>query len=333
MTTAMAKPPVSEAKTTSEFEKLLEMPAGFERLEEAARLCSEERLAGMSSMKRAYTVAKSVELMRRLLTDEVMAVFMQLMDTPVGFRTDHGPGCKDKAGKQLAPYTVAVVRECLIHAFMSGLMATGNMFNIISRRMYITKEGFTYKIHELPDVTDPKMVLDVPKMVTGGATVKATMTWVKKQVTNLVTREFPIRVNSGMGADAILGKAERKIRAAAYAQMTGSDPLPEGDVDDDLPPAVSAEAKPSLVERVRGAEQPTKPTVGPPWKLLMFDFARAKDWKDSDATTYLNGVSQRTYEKGFRDLSLEQLNALRAQVMPPPVEQHPDNTGQSARPS
>jgi hypothetical protein len=134
------------------------------------------------------------------------------------------------------PYGIAVVRECLIEATLRGVPIVGNCWNIIAAQSYITKEGFWHLIgKKIPGLTDFKVSIGVPRMIkppgdarnasdeeAKGAVVPCFATWKLNGVSDRVEREIPIRVNAMMGADAIMGKAERKILAAAYAQITGT---------------------------------------------------------------------------------------------------------------
>lgn len=319
MTTVTNEPAsTKEAETLSksDLDKLLEMPVRFTKLKEITDRCSESSLAGMDSMTRSYTLAKGVEVMRQLLNKEVMQTFMNLMDTGLGFRTDHGPGCLDSNKRQHQPYTVDVVRECCIDAFIHGLHVTGNKFNIIAKRMYITKEGFTHKIKGIASVTNVKVSLAPPKILSEGALVAAQMEWMQDGVKQVCWRDIPVRVNSFMGADAILGKAERKIKAAAYAQMTGSDPLPEGEVDEALQSPEPEAVKTPLLERVKQATQTPVEENLEDWERLVQDLARANDWKDRGAKNYLDSISQRQHKTHIEHLNTVDLAMLRAQVMP-----------------
>ena len=59
----------------------------------------------------AFNAAKVITLLREALTEEVMEmVFMPLMNTKVGFRTDRD-GKPDKNGRVKPPYEVATVRD------------------------------------------------------------------------------------------------------------------------------------------------------------------------------------------------------------------------------
>src|SRR4051812_16683052 len=60
-------------------------------------------------------VAQAMNDLRLALTDEMMAPVMALMNTDLGFRTDRDPSQIDsKTGQPFKPYSVAVVRECVI---------------------------------------------------------------------------------------------------------------------------------------------------------------------------------------------------------------------------
>jgi hypothetical protein len=43
--------------------------------------------------------------------------------------------------------------------------------------------------------------------------------------------DIPVKVNNGMGTDAVIGKASRKARHWLFCTLTGSE-MPEGDVTD-----------------------------------------------------------------------------------------------------
>ena len=91
----------------------------------------------------AFMAAGIVTRLRSALTDDVMKqYFMPLMNTKVGFLTDK-PGYDRKTGEVKPTYPINVVRDAIIDAAFMGLLPTGNQFNIISERMYPTKEGFT----------------------------------------------------------------------------------------------------------------------------------------------------------------------------------------------
>lgn len=190
-------------------------------LESIVQQCSLAALADYGQFQKTFAMAAGIRRLKDLITDDMMKDIMPLQGSSLGFRTD-----KDKDGG----YSMPVVKECLIEAVLRGLQPVGNQFNIVSGRCYTTKEGFTHLMKTLPGLTDLKLTFGVPKMQQGGATVDAAATWKYNGAADSLTRELAIRVNAGMGADAVLGKAERKIRAAVYAQITGT-VLSDGDAE------------------------------------------------------------------------------------------------------
>lgn len=202
-------------------------------IEQTAGECALDRLGNLGSFERTFKLAAGMQELRELITDEMMRNVMQLMDTPLGFRTDHDPKLTDRDGKPFEPYPVAVVKEALIEATLRGLQPVGNQFNIIGQRCYITKEGFTHKLKELPGFAGLQITMSPPRVGAdgAGAIVQCVATWTMDGRPGRIECEIPVRINKGMGADAALGKAERKLKARIYAQITGSE-QPEGDVED-----------------------------------------------------------------------------------------------------
>lgn len=221
--------------------QLTTIQSAMSRLDEMASR-TELIAADSQPFSQAITMASAIEDIRATLTDEVMQkAIMPLMNSKLGFRTDRDPArpvWNRKTNRMEAPtaYPVATVRECLIEATLRGVPPVGNCWNIIAGQSYITKEGFWFLVgRKIPGLTDFKVQVGVPRMVKAagdarnasdeeakGAIVHCSATWKLHGVPDRVDREIPIRVNAMMGADAIMGKAERKILAAAYAQITGT---------------------------------------------------------------------------------------------------------------
>lgn len=221
----------------------------YAAIEKIAAECCTTNLAQMSQFSRAFQLARGIKQLRAMITPEMMKEVMELQGTALGFRTD-----KDKE----KGYPVEVVREALIEATLRGAYPVGNEFNIIADRCYLTKEFFARKLREYPGLTDLRRKLSVPRLVGDkGAIVTASATWKQSGVAcSLDEREIPIRVNTGMGADAILGKAQRKLDAAIYAQVTGSE-VPEGEAEgDEYRAAAATNVTPSA--EAAAAEKPAK---------------------------------------------------------------------------
>lgn len=184
---------------------------------------------------RAFRMAAAIRALGQAITSEMMQDIMALQGTGLGFLTDKGT----------AGYPVDDVKTVAIEAALMGAHWVSNEFNIISARPYLTKNFFTRKLREFPGLTDLQLYPGVPVLMgEKGALVPYVATWrlngeemrIERLLTKLddkqeLDQRICIKVNSGMGADAILGKAERKIKAAIYARLTGSD-LTDGDVGD-----------------------------------------------------------------------------------------------------
>lgn len=155
-------------------------------------------------------MAKSISDLRDALTKEVMAPVMALQGSPLGFLCDQRDG-----------YSYEVVRECLIEAKMRGFRAVGNEFNIIKGRFYAAKSGLRRKVSTWAGLTEFRDSYEVPKSGNGGATVKCKATWKLAGVADSLEADIPVRVQGDMGADGILGKAERKLLNRVHSRLAG----------------------------------------------------------------------------------------------------------------
>ncbi len=199
----------------------------------------------------ALALSNGIKALRGLLDDEIMSEIMNLADTPLGFLTDRG------TKPERERYQVHEVRDAIIEASLRGFRVAGNEFNIISSRFYAAKNGLHRKVVTYPGVTDFKEFLGVPKLSGDrGAIVSAKATWLKDNIKCELSREFAIRVNSGMGADAILGKCQRKLYAAVLNRLSGI-VTPEGEIDD---AAIRAEPVAAKLIVNGGSEKAAAPT-------------------------------------------------------------------------
>lgn len=211
----------------SEFEKLLDRDFRVEDIRHA-----QEEAAYAQTLTDHFTrsvwMARAIDNLRQLLTDELMdLVVMPLMNTKLGFKTDR------PNKRETQPYPREEVREAVIEALIRGAYITGNEFNIISKSAYLTKDFFRRKLAEHEGFTDFVPLPGVPRIREGGAVVPYTCSWKLKGQPTSITREIVVKVNDMMGADAIIGKADRKMWATVYQIITGSQQsFPEGDVDD-----------------------------------------------------------------------------------------------------
>lgn len=227
---------MSEATETTGLIKFKTPLAELANIEAIANECCLVMSGTTGNFQRALTMARGIKMLRDALTPEIMAGIMALQGSKLGFRTD-----KDKDGG----YPVEVVKDCAIEHVLRGGMLVGNEMNIIAGSAYQTKEFFTRMLAELPGFTDLKLFPGVP--AAGGdrrALVAYVATWIfngkpgrldklqtKLEDGTILDERLSVTVNSGMGPDAVLGKAERKIKAAIYARCTGTI-ITDADVSD-----------------------------------------------------------------------------------------------------
>lgn len=219
-----------------------------------------------NSLEEQLVVAQAMIDLRAALTDEVMQPIMALMNTPLGFKTDRDPNQIDyKTQKPHVPYDINVVRECFIEARLRGYNVIGNEFNIIAGNFYATKNGLDRQCKNHDGVTDFMVAIGIPRLVPSqdpkdrGAIVPCEATWMQGGARQTTKADIPVKVNDRMGADAIIGKATRKILARAYAAMSGRN-TPEAEVGDD-PPLLQPAAAPALpaAPLFQGAPPPDSP--------------------------------------------------------------------------
>ena len=201
-------------------------------LEEIAAEANLQVVANYGPFKQGLIMAAGMRKLQEHISDSMMDDVMQLQGSTLGFRTD-----KDSSGG----YQVNVVRQVFIESVIRGLRPVGNEFNIIGGRLYITKEGFARLVPSWPGISQLKLSPGVPQTGANGALVPYRASWMlngkQESLERLKVGEddnrIPVRVNAGMGVDAIIGKATRKMYAAIYGVLTGlGDAVPEGEVED-----------------------------------------------------------------------------------------------------
>lgn len=214
----------------------------FEALDAIAVRANTSLAEAKGAFLRAHTLATAMQELRGQL-EPMMTAFMPLQNSALGFKTDNPAG-----------YPVDVVRDCVIEGTLRGVQTVGNQFNIISGRCYITKEGYEHKLRNLKGFAEFKPNYGVPKMHPSGegAIVECNATWSYNGKADDMKAEIPVRVNKGMGTDAILGKATRKFLKRVFERITGCSEV-ENVADED---AIIERAKPV------SATETTKPNFG-----------------------------------------------------------------------
>lgn len=207
------------------------LPATIENARKQFELAckSAEGLQTLNNFGAAFQAVNVVSLLRQALTDEVMdAVFMPLMNTKIGFLTNHTGKARGNRAP-LPPYGREIVRDAIIDAVTVGLMPTGNQFNIIAERMYPTKEGYTALLRRLGVKYFIETGYD-KSQAEGFAEIPCKITYSYGGERNAFSITATVKKDSYSSPDQIRGKAERRAKKALYEYITGCD---FGDADED----------------------------------------------------------------------------------------------------
>lgn len=171
----------------------------------------------------AFNAAQIIMLLREALTDEVLdTIFMPLMNSKVGFKTDRDGKFNKKIGRVNELYDKTIVREAIIDAALIGLRPTGNQFNIISGTMYPTKEGYTSLLKKI----GAKYIIDYSQPTVdpkGFATFTCKINYEYKGDKNSFSVSATVRTDQYSSYDQLRGKAERRAKKALYEYLTGTD--------------------------------------------------------------------------------------------------------------
>lgn len=177
----------------------------------------------LEGFERAYLIAEAASQLKAMLTPEYMKPIMALQGNRLGFKTDQD----NKSG-----YPEATVKNCLIEAVLTGVQPFGNQFNIIASNCYITKEGFGYLLKNFQglsyDITPELPRINSEKT---SAAIDMNVNWSINGIKKEKVLHIPVKMNSYMGTDAVIGKATRKARAWLYNTITGSE-ISDGDITD-----------------------------------------------------------------------------------------------------
>ena len=172
-----------------------------------------------------FELSEALQYIGSCLTPEKMKSIMLLQNKKIGFKTDN------KAG-----YPVEVVQTCIIDAMMTGVLATGNQFNIISGSMYVTKEGFFHLLKGIENLEYYDTSAEAGSFIQNKdntANINCTVKYKLKDQKEVEYKKFyVIKNNSSYGSfDAVIGKMERKARKDLYEKLTGIE-LSEGEAEE-----------------------------------------------------------------------------------------------------
>ena len=173
-----------------------------------------------------FELSEALQYISGQITPEKMKSIMMLQGNKIGFKTD-----KDKNGG----YPENVVKTCIIDAMMTGVLATGNQFNIISDGMYITKEGFFHLLKNITTLEDYETIPLAESFVQNKNNTANISCLIKYKEVDKEAKEmkrtYIIKNHSSYGSfDGVVGKMERKARKDLYEKLTGIE-LAEGEAD------------------------------------------------------------------------------------------------------
>lgn len=180
----------------------------------------------MEGFEKAYRISQAVGELQEKLTGEYMKPILKLQGNRLGFKTD-----KDNNGG----YPESTVKNCLIEAVLTGVQPFGNQFNIIAGNMYVTKEGFGYLLSKVQGLSY-KIVPELPRITNGqnggqSAAIVMKVEWAIGGVKKEERLDIPVKMNSFMGTDAVIGKATRKARCWLFNTINGTE-ITDGDATD-----------------------------------------------------------------------------------------------------
>lgn len=217
------------------------------KIQKVVEACDVIKLSEMTAIKQAVTLAKGLQALRNVFTPQLVnTVFMPLQGTTLGFLTD-------KDNEQ--GYNDITVRACWIQGCLWGLHPINNEMNIIAAKPYAAKNGLERKVREAtrgliirPGVPIVAQGLDKTALVPMRAEwmIGDKRQTLVKDLGSIDGKPFDeryaIRVNNGMGPDAIIGKAFRKVYRDILAMIVnGVIKYEDGDVTDTTGEVMTAE--------------------------------------------------------------------------------------------
>jgi hypothetical protein len=170
-------------------------------------------------MVRALIAGAAMQQLRGLLTDQVMGDIMPLVGSPLGISIEFGKN-----------WPLPVVRDVVLAGLLAGARVVGAEIHIASGRLYLTKAYWERRFREYAGVSSVMPpTLGLPRYQQLGdknyATVQAKLTYRLNGQLQTLDRTgdnaITVLVNSGMGLDAIHGKAKKRLYQTAYAVVSG----------------------------------------------------------------------------------------------------------------
>lgn len=225
---------ISTALALSEQER-----TGLAVLDDVQRNCTLQAISSLSSQaERSIVLAKAITAAEQAL-EPFRTLIESLRCTPLGFMLD-----------KPEQYEWPIMRRVIAEGMLRGARFTGNEINGISKRCYLTQAYYVRRCREWPGVSITLEMFGVPRQANGQTVVDCRIDYdherpnaqgqpIRHQETydRTATNAIPIKVNDGMGPDAILGKAKRKAYAGLMEQLINRSgeswsPGTDGEVED-----------------------------------------------------------------------------------------------------
>jgi hypothetical protein len=222
-------------------------------------------------LRRSLLTAVAIEKLEKLLTGDIMARIMRLMNSDLGFLTDKDPTRNSKI-KVDETYPESVVRRCVVAALLQGVFPVGNEMNIISGRLYIAQAGYMRKVREYPGISDLYVLPGIPAVLNGQMTCRVAATWKIGEVKMTLHdhegkpgRLFAISNQTPYSTpDNNTGKALRKAYKAIYEYISGSVHTDDDDMGDGQAPTSPPAGNMNLGKpRTNGIASPKPETPEP----------------------------------------------------------------------
>lgn len=183
----------------------------------------------------SISIAQGVHNLKQIFLEspEIRQVVMSMANNRLGFVTDRPPAIiarNQRNGKfPNRPYSYEELVDPIIEGLLKGYRISNNEINIIAGNFYAAKNGNYRRIIEHPGLTnfaynnEPAVFSSDFKT----ARVKAWAVWtVDGNAYSIGARAddqlvLAIKVNAGMGDDAVLGKAHAKLFKRVLERLTG----------------------------------------------------------------------------------------------------------------
>jgi hypothetical protein len=237
----------------------------LEELESRLDKCRGLLATEPSAMRRTILIAQAVRTARKYI-EHCAKDLVDLQGTSLGFAVDK-------------PYTAEELVNPLTEAAIIGLPFVGNCLNVISGRLYIPLGGWEHRFRSDERFSWPRIQLgevestedgrwiDLPEekwYQSGGKTVKQRrvpgmarveviascqfagielrLELLDRRKTGGIDERIAIKVNHGMGDDAVLGKARCRAYKHLWRLAMGTSPRLPGDDGADDPDVIDATA-------------------------------------------------------------------------------------------